>query len=505
MSVTDNSLALIKLAQSEPIDITKTFVSPVTPTTGIQTYNLYPSILEFTPVLTPFRNSIPRVTAGFATQANWKSITDMNAGNMRAGVSQGNRGGAITHTLLENFAAYRGYGLENWVLYEADFAAKEFADVKALAVKQLLMATLVQEERLILGGNTTLTMGVTPTPTLTGSATGGTLAAGTLSVICVALSLQAYLDVTGVNNGSTGGMFNAATSKVPGQITKVNTDGSVDTFGGGSGQQSVSATVVLAGSTSSVTVALPNVVNGAVGYAWYVGAVGSEALNGVTSLASYVIKAPSPGIAQLAASLGGVDNSTSNLDFDGLLTQAFKPGSNAYVNVMPMGVAGVGTPLTPDNAGGIVEFENAFLQFYNRYRLSPTKIYVSSQELVNIARKVIAGNGSPLLALTDPVGSANAITAGRKLGNYMNKVTGDLIPVVVHPNMPAGTVFFFTDVLPYPLANTPNVVQMNMRRDYYQIEWPIRSRKYEYGVYADGVLQHFAPFSMGVITNIGNG
>jgi hypothetical protein len=43
---------------------------------------------------------------------------------------------------------------------------------------------------------------------------------------------------------------------------------------------------------------------------------------------------------------------------------------------------------------------------------------------------------------------------------------------------------------------------MRMRREYYQIEWPQRSRKYEYGIYADGVLQNYFPPSQGVITNI---
>ena len=43
------------------------------------------------------------------------------------------------------------------------------------------------------------------------------------------------------------------------------------------------------------------------------------------------------------------------------------------------------------------------------------------------------------------------------------------------------------------------------RRDYYQIDWPKRSRRDEYGVYADEVLQHYAPFSMGVISNIARG
>jgi hypothetical protein len=66
-------------------------------------------------------------------------------------------------------------------------------------------------------------------------------------------------------------------------------------------------------------------------------------------------------------------------------------------------------------------------------------------------------------------------------------------------------VLFFTNKLPYPLSNVSNVVQVRTRREYYQIEWPIQSRKYEYGVYCDEVLQHYFPPSMAVITNIANG
>jgi hypothetical protein len=50
-----------------------------------------------------------------------------------------------------------------------------------------------------------------------------------------------------------------------------------------------------------------------------------------------------------------------------------------------------------------------------------------------------------------------------------------------------------------------NVYQMKTRKEYYQIEWPLRTRKYEYGVYADQVLQHYFPPSVGFITNIGKG
>ena len=75
-----------------------------------------------------------------------------------------------------------------------------------------------QEERLILGGNTSVASGTTPTPSLVGSGSGGTLAAGTWSVIAVALSLQAYLDVVGVNNGAIGRSLAIASATVPDRL-----------------------------------------------------------------------------------------------------------------------------------------------------------------------------------------------------------------------------------------------------------------------------------------------
>lgn len=497
--MTQESLNALKIAQGTPSDLIKSFVSPTSASTGLQAYNLEAPSKKMYPVLTPLRNIIARVSGGYAIQANWKAITNINVNNQRAGVSDGKRGGVIQHTVNDYFAAFRGFGLENSVSFEADYASKNFEDVKALAVQQLLEATMIQEERLILGGNTSVAMGKTPTPTLI-AGTGGSLPDATYSVISVALGLQAYLDAVGVNNGSSGQVFNAATSIVPSQITRTNADGSTDSFGGGSAQKSASATVVVSANgkiTASVTA-----VNGAVGYAWYLGAVGMEKLVAVSSNNSVVLTAVPHADAQLASSLADSDNSTSTLDFDGLLSQVFKPNSNAYIKVMPTGTAGVGTPLTSDGAGGISEFEEAFIGFYNKYRLSPTKIYCSATDLIKITKLIIGNGGAPLLRMTTDVANPSSISAGMVVGEYLNKVTGTKIPLIVHPNMPTGTIFFYTENLPYPMANVSNVAQMLMRQEYYQLEWAPSSRKYEYGVYADGVLQHYAPFSMGVITNI---
>lgn len=506
MSVTTDTIDLVKVAQSKPDDLIKSFVQPGTATTGLQAYNLEGPSKKLFPVLTPLRNLLPRVGGGFAIQANWKAITDINVANVRAGVGEGLRGGIITHAQSEYLAAFRGFGLENNVTFEAGYAAQGYEDVKSLAVTTTLQSLMVQEERTILGGNTSLALGTTPTPTTATATTGGTIAAATYNVVAVALTLNAYLDMVGANNGGIGVTFSNLTSLVPGQITRTNAGGGTSVFGGGSARPSTAASQVTTGATSTISASVA-AVNGAVGYAWFVGTAGNERLQAVTSINSVLLTSLTASTNQLLSAIPGgaaTDFSTSSLDFDGLLTQAFKPGSSSTIITQATGTAGTGTGLTSDNAGGIVEFEQMFVQMYNKYRLSPSVIYVSTQELVNITKKVIQGSGAPLLQLISNVADVTTITAGTKIGSYLNKVTGDVVPVVVHPNMPAGTVFFYTQNVPYPMNGVPSVARMLLRQDYYQLEWPLVQRRYDYGVYFDGVLQHYAPFSMGIITNIAN-
>lgn len=506
-SATAETLDLMKQSQSTPDDLIKAFVQPGTATTGLQAYNLEAPSKKLFPVLTPLRNSIPRVTGGYAIQANWKAITNVNVQNQRAGVGEGLRGGIIQHELREYLAAFRGFGLENTVTFEASYASRGYEDVQALAVVSTLQALMVQEERTILGGNTSLGLGQTPTPSTSTATTGGSIASGTYNVVCVALTLQAYLDMVGANNGGIGQTFDPLTSLVPGQITRTNAGGTTSTFGGGSAQPSAAGTQTTSGSTSTISASVTP-VKGAAGYAWFVGTSGQEKLQAVTSINSVLLKSLVNSTNQaLSAIPGGTasDFSTSSLEFDGLLTQAYKAGSNATILTMATGTAGTGTGLTADGYGGIEEFEQIFTQLYNLYRLSPSEIYVSARELVDISKKVLAGQNAPLLTLVAGLNERTTIIAGTKIGSYLNKVTGDVVPVIVHPNLPSGTIFFNTRSVPYPLSGVASVTRMLLRQDYYQLEWPLQQRRYDYGVYFDGVLQNYAPFSMAVINNIGTG
>lgn len=496
---TDETLALVKAAREKAVeDIAKNFTQPGSSTAGIQGYDLEGPSKKLYPVLSPLRNSIPRVGGGFAIQANWKAITGINTTRVRAGVSEGQRGGQISHTSAEYLAAYRGVGLEKSVTFEADYAAQGYEDVKALAVRQTLESLMIEEEVTLLGGNTSLALGTTPTPTLAASTTGGTLATQTLSVICVALGVQSYWDVAGFNNGQTGGALDVTSAVVRASITRTNADGTSDTFGAGTARKSANATVSVTGSTGSATGTV-TAVRGAYAYAWYWGAAGSEVLGAVTTVNSVSITATATG-SQTAASLPASDQSTSTLDFDGLLTIASKASLNAYYAALATGTPGTGTTLTA--AGGrIVEIDTALGQFYDKYRLQPDKVYMNFRQFQKISTLVLGQTNPNVTFFVDPNTPAELI-AGRNVGKYLSPITGEIIDLIVHPNMPPGTMLFRTTRIPAYVDGVSDLCRVRTRREYYQIEWPLRTRKWEYGVYADEVLQHYFPPSMGIITNI---
>jgi hypothetical protein len=495
-------LEAVKTAQAKAVDdLTKNFVQPGSATTGLQGYDLEAPSKKLYPLLTPMRNRIPRRGGGYATQANWKAITGINVNGQRAGVSEGQRGGVNNHSMADYFAAYRAIGLEKSVTFEADYAARGFEDPKALAVAQTLQALMVEEEKIILGGNTSHALGTTPTPTLAASGSGGTLATQTLSVICVALGLQAYWDLAGMNNGATNQSFDPVTAQVRATITRTNADSSTDTFGSGAAQKSAAGSVSVTGPTGSATATVAT-VRGAYAYAWFWGAGGSERLGALTTINSVSITAAANGAAQLASAVTAADGSTSALEFDGLLTMVARPALNAYYLALPTGTPGVGTTLTAA-AGRIVEIDTALAWWFDRYRMQPNEIHMSFRQFQRITNLVL-GSTNPNVQFTVDPSSVYNMVAGRNVGKYMSPITGEIIDLVVHPNIPPGTMLFNTTVAPAYVDGVSDIVRIRTRQEYYQIEWPLRTRRYEYGVYADEVLQHFFPPALGVITNIAN-
>jgi len=500
MNPTAETLELLKSAKV--LDAAELAKAGITIAQGLVAYDLEPAAKKLYPLITPLRNSISRIGGGVGTAVHWLSVTGINVARLSPGVSEGKRGGAVSLNTTSNMAAYKTLGHESFVSFEAEEASLPGTDNRALAILTTLQSLMQSEEMVLLGGNGDLALGPTPIPTLANVLTGGALAANTaFAVVCVALTLEGYLAAS-------------VPSGIQLNITRDNADGSTDTYGGGAAQASTPATLTTAndGNATHGLKASVAPVNGAMAYAWFWGpAAGPQLLGAITTINSVLILAAASG-TQTAASLPAADNSVNGLLFDGLITQICTPGSGSYVYRMATGTPGTGTPLTPDGAGGIVEINEALEAFWNNYRLSPDIMYVNAQELLNITAKVIAGGGAPLFRFNvDAQQGAVAdvtLTAGSVIGSYLNKFTmggGQLVRVMLHPNLPPGTILFRCERIPYPLTDVTNIIQVKTRREYYQIEWPIRTRQWESGVYYSGVLQNYFPPAFGAIFNIANG
>lgn len=490
--------AVRKARSASNPELIKAWVQPGNATSGLAAYDLQAPSLTLFPVLSPLRNMIPRVGGFGGVQANWRAVTGINTSNLSVAVAQGQRNAAITSTTANYSAAFTGIGLEDYVTFEAQYAGQGFEDIKARATRDLLMATMIGEESVLLGGNSSNGLGVTPTPAVADVLTGGTLLPNTqYSVIAVALGYDSYWAQAGLNNGYTGTTFNVTNAVIQGQITRTNVDGSQATYGSGTAQKSVNGTRTTAndGNSTHALTATVAAVPGAAGFAWFWGAAGSEVLGALTTVNALTITANATG-SQTAASLPAADNSTNQYEFDGLITQISKAGSGAYYNSLNGGT------LTSDDAGGIVEIDAAFSNFWNLSRLSPKIIWCNSQQLIEMNKLVIGGGGAPLYRYNLDGSDPGVINAGAVIGSYLNKITNEKVRVLVHPTMPPGTLMFYSPEIPYPLSGVGNVLQVLTRQDYYQIEWPLRTRKWEYGVYADEVLQNYFPPAFGLIQNI---
>jgi hypothetical protein len=507
---------------------------PANATTGINYYDLELGAKTLVPIITPLRNKIPRTSGKGGIQANWRGIVGINASLVGGAVADGIRNAVVQTTTRDFIAVYKQVGLEDNVTFGADLAAQGFDDVKALSVRNLLWAVMIEEELLTLGGLGTVALAtITPTPSLVVAASAspaGSLASGTTySVRCMGLTLDGYRR----------SFVNSVSSSVPGQITFTTADGTAGQLYN-AGCMKISAAATLAATATGIINATVATVPGAVAYAWFwaaSGSAGTEVLGAITTvpyysitqLASAISTTPMaansvPGYAGAVAN--AVDFSQNANAFDGLLSMcglaSYQPNVTVLgsptspgpwtqlVTGVVSGTTGVFTPtfLTADNLGGIVEIDAVLKWFWDTYRLSPTDIYVSSQEQLNISKKIATGSSTASNARFVFNVEQGKMAGGYMVKSYMNKFTmsgAKDIPIHLHPNMPTGTILFYTDVLPYPLSNVSNVLQYRLLRDYYQIEWPLRTRRYEYGVYLHTVLQNYFPPSFAVLSGIGNG
>jgi len=460
---------------------------------NLNAFDLRGPALQLYPVITPLRNRLPRQVSDRGDLATrWKAITGVNTQGFELGVAPGRRSAEMSVTEQDYVASYAGLGLEASIDWEAVWSGGKEFDNKATLVQSLLRAVMIGEENVILNGNASMPLGTPATPTAV-LANGGTLGSGlSLQVFVTALTARALANTT-VTGGVTYGL-----------VTRVNIDGISTQYGAGASAVSLGSIAVSTTAGQQTVVASVTAVKGAAGYAWYIGtSAGTATLNTITIVNKVTISAPSTGTQLANVSGSNNDQSANALVFDGFLTQALKSNAGYFASLD-------GNTLTADQANGILEIDTALQWFWDNKRLSPTEIWVNSQEARNINKKIVASGGVPLFRFTLPGGTGSeddkpALLGGASIAKDWNKFTQQFLDIRIHSNLAPGTIFFNSSEIPYLLSGVDNVSFVRCRRDYYQIEWPVVSRQYVYGVYADEVLVCRAPFSLGVIANVANG
>jgi hypothetical protein len=498
-AVTQETLDLMKTTMNDPLK------KSVGIAQGLFGVDVSGPAKNLVPIYTPLRNRIARVSGGFGAATNWKQITALlgSGWNGMPWVPEGQRTAAMSYSTAPKAANYVTVGEEDSYTFEMQSAAQGqgFQNEPAMVATRLLQKLFLKQENTYIGGNASLALGTPSTPSTSASGNTATLPAANYSVIVVGLTQEALSNGSGI---STQALLSAG---VPTVKTITGRDGNTYTLNGGSSNKSAAATqAVTAGQALFASVAP---VAGAVAYAWFVGAAGSETLQAVTTINSVAITAPLASGRQAATAVTGDYSNNAGLAFDGLLTTAMNPLNTAYVKRMATGTAGVGTGLTSSGRGSIVEIDDAMMAMWDAYQLSPTRIYVNSQEMRAIATKVLGNGSSPLLRINGQDGNNTSYAAGNAINLYFNPFMpggGQMLPIEVHPMLPPGTILLACETLPISYQNSEvgNVAEVKTRRDYYQIDWPLRTRQYEMGVYSEEVLAVYAPFAYGVITNIAN-
>lgn len=485
-------------------DIVKDFTLTSPLSTGYVAYDLEAPAKLLAPRPTPLRNMIPR-TKGQGTARRYKRITGFSGSGtgglsaLRPGITDAStatfgsinyaRGPKIAYAGDEAAVPYLQFSLSDSVPWSAQFAGQGFQDIRQLSQTSLLYASMLSEERLLLGGR--------------GTASGFAGALGTPGTPTLAVRVA--------NAGETGNTANIANLYV--YVTACTVFG--ETVAG-----SATTTGLSAVTGRVVDVTLPN-VSGAVGYRVYAGTTNSAAGtfaanltissgsgvqasgfgNYASTLSVATTVAGSVTINFTGAGTGGAPSTGANSpaaatdsdakDYDGILTYCM--GANSGYNKSLNATFGT-------NPGD--EYNVGFAAMYEAVKADPDLILLNGTDRKQLSDtiKLNSNTSGYRIALTSD--DAHGATIGTMVSGLQNSVTGKMLDLMVHPWLPQGFSPILSLTLPLPDSEVSNVFQVVNVQDYMSVQWPVTQFAYEASTYWYGTFINYAPAWSGCISNI---
>lgn len=447
-------------------------------TGGLVAYDLEAPAKMLAPRPTPLRNKIAR-RKGVGLAHQFKRITGFT-GTGTGGVATQRPG--ITETGTTTWAgqtlrrppiiSYAGdqltvpyieFGASDSVSWASQYSGAGYQDIRQLSQSSVLYSSMLQEERLLLGGR----------------GTGGSFAGALTAPTAVTAPIAVV--------GSTG------YAPITGYTTNIYIRATAESVWGESVSSSLVTVTAASGSYISVTSTLPA---GATGVRYYVGTGASDpglagswfsgrAANGTAFIIQGAL--PTSGSVPPAA-----DNSATAVEYDGILTYCTGSGSG-YVNRINAG-------LSSANPGN--EFNVAFASLYDSVKADPDEILANGNDRKQLSDLLKTASSSNYRITIDNPTEAHGATIGAMVTAIQNEVTGKVVDITVHPWLPQGNMPIVSWTLPMPDSQISDVFSVFNVSDYQMIEWPINQLSFDVSSWWYGTFVCYAASYCGAITGI---
>lgn len=460
--------------QLEQVNAQKDFTLTNPLSTGYVAYDLEAPAKLLYPKPTPLRNRIPR-GKGVGVAHQYKVITGVSGTQggpapLRPTLTDTtqtafgglnlNRGAKIAYAGSERSIPYLQFGLSDSVPFSAQFAGQGFMDARATSQASTLYASMLSEERMLLGGR--------------GTASGfaGALAQPTG---VTAATRAAAAGETPISGGATS------------YYTKVT---AVSIFG----ESVLSAAVTTAVAAGVLDVTIPD-VPGALGYNVYVGTGAADPGDGARWFQTYgggnvVTVQGALQTSGKAASTVTADTSASAGDYDGILTVCAGAGTG-YRGL-------VNGAFNTANPGS--EFQTAFAAMYAANLADPDEVLFNGFDRKQLSDLLKTASSANYRITIDQ--NNNGQSLGNIVTGLVNEVTGKMVDLTVHPYLPQGNAPILSHTLPFADSNVDNLWTVKNVQDYMAFQWPVIQNSYDVSSYWFGTFFCYAPAWQGIVQRI---
>jgi len=489
-TISDETVDLVRAAMA---DTTRA----ITTATGFIGYELEAPAKVIVPVITPLVNMIPRRKGNGIDVVHWKAITSFDTGRSWGTLADGGSPSQVAYSVAAMQNAMQTIAVGNKVSFQAQWRGRSLeADVRARRTAELLYQLKITEERWLLGASEKLM--VPPAPVLATAATGGTVAAGTYWVKVTAKNAQ------GETTGSAAAKIvtTGATSTITVSIMTVPNATQYNVYVGSGTNQPADSAMWLQAGLSGANALQPNV------------GANVTLQDGLTILPSGEVQPAyfnAPTITAPPATSGTalstvaantaktfVDGSNNSLMWDGIISQALLNATTA--NGATLG-AQVSQPAAATGVLALSDIDNLLAAMYLQAAGDPDYIIMNPLDNVKLTNLVV-GAGQLRYVVQSTGGDQGDLTAQYRVTRYLNKTTGEEMPIILDRYCPQGTMVFLPMSIPFPVAEQNAAVEVETNQEYWGVDFAITDSNFSFADYVDESLKVYFLGGLGVLRGI---